>query len=1688
MSDDSDDYDLNNICYEINQYEFGINKIRILKKNKFYDENVDEKELNQIDYLYTSCKINNPDLLNKIQICAEKKILDYSIIEQIIICAIGSSLATEIEKNLNEFYEFLLELEFKVNDTKIIREIVKKNLKLVNNDNNNFQEIIKAIKEEILIIKLNIKEDYIKNLIYSCIEKNWPLKRIETFLSFLKPLYIQSVEGLKDKELEKVVKQNELKIQTAESLLNTITSFPNKNFIEILKYIKFDNLSDIARDFYLKCASGKNNEKKELSTQELLNSIQKLNKNYFSKEKINMFNEQIEICKKIMFKKPNTSFKKWIENELNQIFIQNTKPYYFKDKKEKNRNIAKILGMISLGMKKSTKHFLRDVQILALLILIDNYESQEEITKEDQRGIIEEIATGEGKSTIIGCLAAYFGLKKNKVDIITSSSVLAQRDASEFSYFYKTMNLKVSYCKDNGKEREDDNIRKVYREDIIYGTFLSFEGDLLEEITNNKEIRGKRDFDIIIIDEVDNAFIDCIEGSTQLSQASKGYQFLLPLYISIYFFVDILDNLYLEEVRKQYNEIISREDYKNLDEISKKKIEDKLSDDSDRKDIFINYIEKYIKDALKDINKEKNNISDNKIQSIQEIDDDAKLKNFLLFPDFLKDFVEANLVFWINSAFSAKNEMILEKDYTLSSKINSYKTITPIDRKNTGELEFNTHYKRGLHQMLQIKEKVRVFPETLDHTFMSHITYFSNYTNKRKFFGLTGTIGGKETHKIYKSKYFNSNLIFIPSYIAKKFIELPPIICEENYKNHLMEICKEIIFHYSKGRKILVICKDIKEGNNIKKLLEEDQKDKIINNDYKKEIFSYLRNDDEELQNELKKTTNRIIISTNLGGRGTDIKTIEPEEESGGLHVIITKLSENSRTQKQAFGRTSRQGKKGTGQYILTEKKGLKTYNQLIKERDEKEKNSIENINLDYLLLKDNLFREYVNFTKDIEDNEGKYIKSDIDEKWSLFLTKNVKDDKDPKTILADFKIFQNEIKANLELKNNYKKFKNNFLRILNGVNDHENFDVELRNYFNFKDNSQCFYFASSYYNAIISFKLHEKNFKKDINNKSFCEEIVRNLKETKQKLVKLIEINIEPILKSFDDWKKISKIDELLQISDARFNESDGSFISQFRNRKILLKELIEIVEDNIKVVQDYIDKYLPTNIKGLEAELIVEKKDIKESFELGKEYQNDISDYLSDAGLLYTFKFIIKKKIFRRNIKYFFFYIGFYIFFSILSMMKPLISKGTSSSIFNSIKELLSKYLDIDNVIEQNSMFSVINSKISANIPEEEKKENNKYFLNNKHKESKQVNLRTKEELNIFKEEILEKIKNCIIDNLKEKKGIIMEQIKFLLLIDLYYRQTTWSKTIKNLISDYFNENQIILKKKVDLIRMCSFISEKEVALENLKNIVKEAIVHIINKIKEKFESNEFKKDEIKRLEHIIITDCKGNEKIASDIMTQILSQGIIYNNGMFNSNLFKKQQNNIKENDKIDKYGNRNRDSKKKKNDKDKDGKIAYKEKKQNVKIYYNIPYPDKINKIESIKKFSLPLNLSVSIENDELLHDVQLLYLYRGYQNPDKLLVNDFSKKIIYLLNKLYFLSMKDFDKLAKKLLGEMGKKIKDIIETYLNEEIYPNIKIKTNKNKDSELNEEEQKIFTLIRENSGKKALDLLKSKEFFKLK
>jgi preprotein translocase subunit SecA len=53
------------------------------------------------------------------------------------------------------------------------------------------------------------------------------------------------------------------------------------------------------------------------------------------------------------------------------------------------------------------------------------------LNKEPTKGRLLQVATGEGKSSIISIFAAVMVLKGNKVDVVTSSPVLAQRDAED---------------------------------------------------------------------------------------------------------------------------------------------------------------------------------------------------------------------------------------------------------------------------------------------------------------------------------------------------------------------------------------------------------------------------------------------------------------------------------------------------------------------------------------------------------------------------------------------------------------------------------------------------------------------------------------------------------------------------------------------------------------------------------------------------------------------------------------------------------------------------------------------------------------------------------------------------------------------------------------------------------------------------------------------------------------------------------------------------------------------------------------------------------------------------------------------------------------------------------------------------------------------------------------------------------
>jgi preprotein translocase subunit SecA len=61
----------------------------------------------------------------------------------------------------------------------------------------------------------------------------------------------------------------------------------------------------------------------------------------------------------------------------------------------------------------------------------------------------------------------------------------------------------------------------------------------------------------------------------------------------------------------------------------------------------------------------------------------------------------------------------------------------------------------------------------------------------------------------------------------------------------------------------------------------------------------------------------KVTVSTNMAGRGTDIKLGEGVSALGGLHVICTEMHDAARIDRQLIGRCGRQGDPGTFRQFL---------------------------------------------------------------------------------------------------------------------------------------------------------------------------------------------------------------------------------------------------------------------------------------------------------------------------------------------------------------------------------------------------------------------------------------------------------------------------------------------------------------------------------------------------------------------------------------------------------------------------------------------------------------------------------------------------------------------------------------------------------------------------------------------------
>ena len=142
------------------------------------------------------------------------------------------------------------------------------------------------------------------------------------------------------------------------------------------------------------------------------------------------------------------------------------------------------------------------------------------------RGAIAQVKTGEGKSFIISVIAIVLVLHNRLVDVVTSNLELAIRDEKDQRDYYKLFNINSGVLAEKRGDKDFLNLMKsqiviltgekkndsgynldVFEKPIVYSTNYNFEFAYLHSLFSDKPLR-KRPYDVVIVDEVDNMFLD----------------------------------------------------------------------------------------------------------------------------------------------------------------------------------------------------------------------------------------------------------------------------------------------------------------------------------------------------------------------------------------------------------------------------------------------------------------------------------------------------------------------------------------------------------------------------------------------------------------------------------------------------------------------------------------------------------------------------------------------------------------------------------------------------------------------------------------------------------------------------------------------------------------------------------------------------------------------------------------------------------------------------------------------------------------------------------------------------------------------------------------------------------------------------------------------------------------------------
>src|ERR1700731_579017 len=568
-------------------------------------------------------------------------------------------------------------------------------------------------------------------------------------------------------------------------------------------------------------------------------------------------------------------------------------------------------------------HF--DVQLLGGIVL--------------HRGKIAEMATGEGK-TLVATLPLYLNALTGKgAHLVTVNDYLARRDAEWMGQLYNFLGLTVGCIQ---HDQPPDERRQQYAMDITYGTNSEFGFDYLRDngMATTREQQVQRGYSYAIVDEVDSILIDeartplIISGPATIS--THQYDKWKPLVEQLVRKQNMLCNRIASEAMEKFEsgefeegghlmfkvklgQPRNKQLLRMMEDPEKRRAIDKAElpfyADTRKEELFA------LKEELFFTIDEKSNEADLSEQGRSFLNPDDP--NSFVLPDLISEFTEIDLdpALTDEEKDRAKTERQEHCDaqaarmHNIPQLLRAYclfeKDVQYVIEENkvvivdeyTGRKMPGRRWSDGLHQAVEAKEGVQIDRETQTLATITIQNYFRLY---QKLAGMTGTAETEaaEFHDIYK---LDVNVIPTNRPVARKDAN------DRIYKTRREKynaVINEIRDHHTKQQPVLVGTVSVEASELLSRMLKREKiPHNVLNAKFHMQEAEIVMRAGQP---------GTVTISTNMAGRGTDIKLGQGVPELGGLFVLGTERHEARRIDRQLRGRCARQGDPGASRFYVS--------------------------------------------------------------------------------------------------------------------------------------------------------------------------------------------------------------------------------------------------------------------------------------------------------------------------------------------------------------------------------------------------------------------------------------------------------------------------------------------------------------------------------------------------------------------------------------------------------------------------------------------------------------------------------------------------------------------------------------------------------------------------------------------------